>query len=357
MSSPISPIGIAILGAGRWGVHLIRNFLNHPQARVMAVVDPHPERLTAARSQFNFDPSVILATDWQDIKQLPGLEAVAVATPAATHYALISDALHQNYHILAEKPLTLDPQECRELYQLAQQRQRQILVDHTYLFHPAVIAGTEVIKGGRVGELRYGYATRSHLGPVRSDVDALWDLAIHDIAIFNTWLGENPIQVQATGRVWLPPNRMESKDSPLFPQGLSDLVMATLNYPSGFQAFIHLCWFNPDKQRRLAVVGSQGTLIFDEMSADAPLVIQQGCLEPQGDRWIPTSQNREVVSLEKAEPLGRVCDRFLELVRQNGQNEQYRGVDSSREAIATELTLILTALSHSIQQGGLPVKI
>ncbi|AFY81008.1 Gfo/Idh/MocA family protein [Oscillatoria acuminata] len=345
------PIGIAILGAGRWGVHLIRNFLNHPQARVMAVVDPHQERLTSARSQFNLDESVILTTNWQDIKQLPGLEAVAVATPAATHYALISDALDQNYHVLAEKPLTLDPAECQELSQRAQQRQLQLLVDHTYLFHPAVIAGTEVVQGGRLGELRYGYATRTHLGPVRPDVDALWDLAIHDIAIFNTWLGESPIQVQGTGRVWLQPTPVVGDDSKLFPQGLSDLVMATLTYPSGFQAFIHLCWFNPDKQRRLAVVGDQGTLIFDEMSQDAPLVIQGGYLEPEGDRWIPTAQNREVVRLEKAEPLGRVCDRFLELVRHQGPADEFSG------AIATELTTILSALSHSIQQGGLPVQL
>jgi predicted dehydrogenase len=352
-----NPVGIAILGAGRWGVHLIRNFVNHPQARVLAVVDPHVERLHSARSQFNLDETVILATDWQEIKQLPGLETVAVATPAATHYALISDALEQNYHILAEKPLTLDPAECRELYERANQRQLQMLVDHTYLFHPAVIAGTEVVQGGRLGELRYGYATRSHLGPVRPDVDALWDLAIHDIAIFNRWLGEYPIQVQGTGRVWLQPTPVEGGESKLFPQGLSDFVMATLTYPSGFQAFIHLCWLNPDKQRRLAVVGCQGTLIFDEMSGDAPLVIQQGSLEQEGDRWIPSHQNREVVRLEKAEPLGRVCDRFLELVRGNGQGVESGVIDSSSGAIATELITILTGLSHSIQQGGVPVQL
>jgi predicted dehydrogenase len=192
---------------------------------------------------------------------------------------------------------------------------------------------------------------------VRPDVDALWDLAIHDIAIFNRWLGEDPIQVQGTGRVWLQPTPVEGGDSKLFPQGLSDFVMATLTYPSGFQAFIHLCWLNPDKQRRLAVVGCQGTLIFDEMSGDAPLVIQQGSLEQEGNRWIPSNQNREVVRLEQAEPLGRVCDRFLALVRGDGLGVESGVIDSSSGAIATELITILTGLSQSIQQGGVPVEL
>lgn len=354
-----SQIGIAILGAGRWGVHLIRNFLEHPKARVMAVVDPHPERLAGARSRFNLDESVVLATDWQEVKQLPGLEAVAIATPASTHYPLITDALKQNYHVLAEKPLTLDPKECRELCQLAQQRQRQLFVDHTYLFHPAVRAGKAVVEAGQLGKLRYGYAARTHLGPVRPDVDALWDLAIHDIAIFNTWLGEKPIRVQASGTVWLQETATSVEERELFPDGLADLVMATLTYDSGFQTFIHLCWSNPDKQRRLAVVGSEGTLIFDEMLAETPLRLERGKIERQDDRWLPVDVSREVLRVEPGEPLGEVCDRFLKCVRENhSQTGGYRKQSSiSSGEIGTELVVILRALTESMQQGGVPIAI
>jgi predicted dehydrogenase len=196
-------IQIAVIGVGRWGVHLLRNFLAHPQANVVAILDPTPERLVAVKQQFNLDENIVLTTEWQALKQVPGLTGVAIATPAITHYALIRDALQQGYHVLAEKPLTLNPIECQELCHLAEQQHSILMVDHTYLFHPAVERGQALVQAGKLGDLRYGYATRTHLGPVRQDVDALWDLAIHDIAIFNTWLGQLPVKVQATGTVWL----------------------------------------------------------------------------------------------------------------------------------------------------------
>lgn len=203
----MTQIKLAIIGVGRWGVHLLRNFLEHPQVSVVAVVDPNQDNLTAVKQQFDLDENVLLTTEWETVKQIAGLSAVAIATPATTHYGLIKDSLQHGYHVLAEKPLTLDPEECRELCQLAEYQQLILMVDHTYLFHPAVEKGQTVVQSGQLGDLRYGYATRTHLGPVRQDVDALWDLAIHDLAIFNTWLGKLPIQVQATGTVWLQGDR------------------------------------------------------------------------------------------------------------------------------------------------------
>ena len=342
--------GIAILGAGRWGVHLVRNFLNHPDARVVAIVDPRPERLQALRQQFEFSTDVVLATSWTQVRQMSGLEAIAVATPASTHYDPIADALERGYHVLSEKPLTLDPDTSFELCHLAEQQQRQLFIDHTYLFHPAVRRGGDALRQQELGALRYGYAARTHLGPVRPDVDALWDLAIHDIAIFNTWLGEIPDRVSATGNVWLQ-SASEEIDRTLFPQGLSDVVWAKLIYPSGFEATIHLCWFNPDKQRRLAVVGERGTLIFDEMSADAPLTIQRGQLELQGGYWIPTHQSREVLELEKAEPLKQMCDRFLTCI---GESQP---CPISSGWVGAKLVKILHALTDSLNQGGKEVRV
>lgn len=337
---------IAVLGGGRWGVHLVRNFLEHPGATVAAVVDSDEERLAALLKRFELEDSVVLATSWETVRELPGLEAVAIATPASTHYPLIADALRQGYHVLAEKPLTLDPAECVELCRLAEKQQRQLVVDHTYLFHPAVERGKTVLETGILGDLRYGYATRTNLGPVRYDVDALWDLAIHDIAIFNNWLAETPIQVQATGRVWLQEN---SSNSPI--QNLHDLVWVTLTYPRGFSAFIHLCWLNADKQRRLAVVGSQGTLIFDELSPETPLTIQHGSFDVSGNRFNPVNQRCEELSFEAAEPLARVCDRFLTCIKQNKPSSISSGWTGA------ELVNILTALTSSLKLGGIPISI
>ncbi|GGA06097.1 Gfo/Idh/MocA family protein [Okeania sp. KiyG1] len=328
-------IGIAIFGAGRWGTHLIRNFFNHPQSRVVAIVDPNLEQLQAVQKRLQLDQDIVLLEDWTKALELPGIEAVAIATPASTHYEIISAALKKGYHVLSEKPLTLEYSESVELCKLAEQQQRQLFIDHTYLFNPVVQSGQTIVAEGKLGELRYGYATRTHIEPVRPDVDALWDLAIHDICILNSWLNQKPVEVQANGTVWLPQQPPQS-----------DLVMAKLTYPSGFQAFLHLCWLNPDKQRRLGVVGTQGTLIFDEMSADAPLVIQHGHLEEQNNRWKAVDVSREVLAIAKAEPLGQVCNEFLNCIRQNTASQISSGW------VGAELVGILCALNDSLEQGG-----
>ncbi len=328
-------IGIVIFGAGRWGVHLVRNFLNHHQSEVIAVVDPYPEQLQAIQERLELSPDIMLIEDWKEALELPGITAVAIATPASTHYEIISAALKKGYHVFSEKPLTLEYSESVALCKLAEQQQRQLFVDHTYLFNSVVQTGKTIVTEGSLGELRYGYATRTHLEPVRPDVDALWDLAIHDICILNAWLQETPVEVQANGIVWLPQQPPQS-----------DLVMAKLTYPGGFQAFLHLCWLNPDKQRRLGVVGSQGTLIFDEMSAEQPLVIQHGHLEYLGSRWKAVDVSREVVAIEKAEPLAQVCNEFLNCIGQNTASQISSGW------VGAKLVGILCALNDSLQQGG-----
>ncbi|BAZ42730.1 oxidoreductase domain-containing protein [Calothrix sp. NIES-4101] len=329
-------INLAVIGVGRWGVHWLRVVSENPQANLVAVVDPNPERLEVVKRQYRLSDDILLTTEWKALQNLPELDGVIIATPAVTHYSLIMDALHWGLHILAEKPLTIHPWECRELSQLAEQQQCILMVDHTYLFHPAVTRGKAIVDSGELGNLRYGYATRTHLGPVRQDVDALWDLAIHDIAIFNTWLGEYPVKLQATGSVWLQEKQ-------------SDLVWATLTYPSGFQANIHLCWLNNDKQRRLGIVGSQGSLIFDEMLTNAPLTLLKGEFEIQDNCYIPVNHSQQVLELEKAEPLQKACEYFLDCVQKNTSP-----VISSAQ-VGTKLVEILTALSESLHQGGITI--
>jgi predicted dehydrogenase len=331
-------VKIAILGVGRWGVHWLRNFLCHPQADLVAIIDPCADRLADCRAKFAIaDSDILFATDWQALQQKSAIDAIVVATPAATHYALVKEALKQGYHVLAEKPLALNVRECLELTRLAQKQQRLLFVDRTYLYHPAVKRGQQAIASGQLGKLRYGYASRTHLGPVRQDVDVLWDLAIHDLTIFNGWLGETPSGVSARGKVWLKKN-------------LYDLVWVTLIYPSGFQAEIHLCWLNPDKQRRLCVVGEQGSLIFDEMSAEATLTLQHGFLEQQDEQFIAIARGCEVLEFEKTEPLKEVCDRFLESI----QKQNY---SLSSNLVDAQLIQVLSCLSASLQQQGAIVSV
>lgn len=332
-----APIDIALFGVGRWGTHLLRNFLAHPQIRLRAVVEASAERLEAIAPEL--DGSVDLMTDWRAAMALDGLVGCAIATPAATHYDLIKTALHHNLHVLAEKPLTLDVASAQALCDLAEAKQRQLVIDHTYLFHSAVTAGKGAI--ANIGPLRYGYATRTHLGPVRRDVDALWDLAIHDISIFNYWLGESPVQVQAQGSSWLQPN----VQTPLSPNGLVDVVWCRLRYSSGFQATVHLCWANPDKQRRLCVVGDRGTLIFDEMNKESPLTQQNGDFAEQDGWFTPQNVATQSIQVPPSEPLKNVCDHFVACVK-----DQQRSRISSGK-VGTNLTAVLVGLSDSLNQN------
>ncbi|MEM6450732.1 MAG: Gfo/Idh/MocA family oxidoreductase [Cyanobacteria bacterium P01_D01_bin.105] len=343
MTQPVSissrlPISLALFGVGRWGSHLLRNFLAHPHIRLCAVVETSQERLTALAA--DLPDSVMLTSHWREAMTLAGLEACAIATPAATHSELIQAALKQNLHVLAEKPLTLAETSSKMLCDLACQQNRQLVIDHTYLFHSAVRAGKATLP--TLGNLRYGYATRTHLGPVRRDVDALWDLAIHDISIFNHWLDETPTAVQAQGSSWLQPQ----VKTPLSPSGLADVVWCRLQYPSGFQATIHLCWANPDKQRRLCVVGDAATLIFDEMNQENPLVKQCGDFAQQSGWFIPQNMKIEPIEVSASEPLRAMCDHFVDCVSAGRRSPISSG------DVATSLVTILAALSKSLNSEG-----
>jgi predicted dehydrogenase len=322
------PVGIAVLGLGRWGSHWLRNFAAHPAARVVAIADPQPENLDRAQAMLPGYAGHI-GLDWQVAIAQPGVDAVVVVTPAITHFELITTALELGLHVLVEKPITVNTTEARIACELADRQQLVLMVDHTYRFNPAVQRGQAAVRRGTLGDLRYAYGTRSHLGPVRQDVDVMWDLAIHDLVILNYWLGQAPIAVRAKGQSWLQ-------------SGLADTVWAELTYPHGFKATMHWSWTNPDKQRRLGLVGSQGTLIFDELAA-SPLQLQQGTF---GDRFVPINQQQELLVFPPAEPL---ANHFLECV----QRQQPSTICNGWQGM--ELVQMLEGLARSIDQNGAPI--
>ncbi|MEM9485222.1 MAG: Gfo/Idh/MocA family oxidoreductase [Cyanobacteria bacterium P01_F01_bin.116] len=332
MQPNTNQIHLALMGVGRWGTHLLRNFLAHPQIRVCAVVDPYAEQLAVTAQKFNLDRSIALLEHWQAALEIPDLDAVAIATPAITHEAIVTAALKRQLHVLCEKPLTLTSQTSSALCYLAQQQNRQLFIDHTYLFHPAVTQAK--VSLDRLGSPRYGYAARTNLGPVRHDVDALWDLAIHDIAIFNHWLDSSPVRVQAQGLNWL-----QRQGKPL-----ADVVWCRLHYASGFEATIHVCWANPHKQRQLSMVCDRGSLIFDEMQPDAPLTLKLG--QPAPGTFQPQGLDTVTVKVPNQEPLATMCNHFVHSVSTNQTSVLSSGI------VGTQLVAILEALTQSLNQSG-----
>lgn len=331
MESTTGQIQLALMGVGRWGTHLLRNFLAHPQIQVRAVVDPWPQQRTAIAAKFGLADSVALLDHWQEALDIDGLTAVAVATPATTHQAIVTAALQRHLHVLCEKPLTLTAKTSATLTQLAHRQNRQLFIDHTYLFHPAVQEAKAHLK--KLGTPRYGYAARTNLGPIRQDVDALWDLAIHDIAIFNHWLGETPRQVQAHGLQWLPRS-----------QSLADVVWCRLQYPSGFEATIHVSWANTHKQRQVVTVCDRGSLIFDEMQPDSPLSLQMG--HPDTATLRPQDLDTIILNVPDQEPLATMCNHFVSSVLTN------QPCSISSGTVGTKLVAILEALANSLAQGS-----
>lgn len=335
------------MGGGRWGTHWLRNLLAHPDLTVVAIADADADQLQRLATQFDLSPAVQrFSSGTALLSDCPALDAVVVATPASTHYDLIHQALQRGCHVLAEKPLTLDPQSAIALCEQADRAQRLLVVDHTYLFHPAVQAGRDWISTQSLAPLHYGYAARTHLGPIRQDVDALWDLAIHDLAILNHWFGEFPVSGQAIGQVWLQGDRPQP---PLFPQGLADQVQVQLTYPSGAQATIHLCWANPDKQRRLGMVSDRGTLVFDELQTEAPLVFYGGDVGRQAQGFKPQPQAPLPIAIAATEPLRTVCHHFVECIQQQQPSQISSGW------LGADLVQLLTDLTQSLNQGGQPV--
>jgi predicted dehydrogenase len=250
-------LGVAVLGGGHWGPHLIRNFHDNPRSRVVVVAEPRTDRREALSERFRsirFESNATAAiTD-------PDVGAVVVATPTSTHYSLARQALEQGKHVLVEKPLADRTKHARELCEIADQQDLRLMVGHVFLFNPAIQSAKAIIDDGGLGDIFYASMLRTNLGPVRTDVDAAWDLATHDISIANHWLGASPLSVSARGGSWLN-------------SGIDDAVFATLDYPQGTMVHIHASWLNPRKSRFISVTGSKRMLTVNDMDLSEPLRI------------------------------------------------------------------------------------
>lgn len=250
-------IGVAVVGAGHWGPNLLHNFADGVRSRVCWVTDLDPRRLEAVRARF---PAVRLTTDAAQAIGDTAVDAVVIATPTATHHALARAALAAGKHVLVEKPLATSSALGAELVELAHAAGKVLLVGHVFLYNPAVRWVKQHLDAGRLGRVYYLSTERTNLGPVRTDVDAAWDLAAQDLAIFDHWLGATPVAVAATGGAWINP-------------GVADAVFATVRYPADVLAHLHVSWLNPRKVRDITVVADHGMLTYDDMNVPEPIRI------------------------------------------------------------------------------------
>jgi predicted dehydrogenase len=302
-------IGIAVIGAGQWGPNLIRNFHDHERSQVRWVVDPDAARAALVRSRF---PDVQTVADAAPALADPRVDAVVVATPATTHHALARAALERGKHVLVEKPIATDVRQAEDLCALAARSGRVLMVGHVFVFNPGIRRVKQYLDDGQVGRVYYVSLVRTNLGPIRVDVNAAWDLASHDVAIVNYWLGAGPLSVSAVGATWINP-------------GIEDAVFATFRYRDNVLANMHASWLSPRKSRDITVVGEHRMLTFDDMDLAEPVrlydkqVTEQRSVPAYVDSFASfrASVREGDITIPKValgEPLKAECDHFLDCV-------------------------------------------
>jgi predicted dehydrogenase len=248
---------VAQFGCGYWGPNLLRNFSTVSGCRVRYVVDSSAERRAFVETNF---PQVKAVASGDRVLGDPEVNAVVIATPAETHFQLAKETLTAGKHVFVEKPLATKCSEVDELSRLASSRKLVLMVGHTFIYNAAVRYVKRLIDNGDLGEIRYIYSQRLNLGRIRSDIDALWNFGPHDISIIQYWLGDQePVSVSRQGMAFIQ-------------DGIDDVVFLNLEYSSKVIANIHVSWLDPQKVRKMIVVGSRKMVVYDDV-ADSKIVL------------------------------------------------------------------------------------
>lgn len=246
---------LAIIGYGYWGPNLLRNFSSCEGCSVAAVVDRREERLKAARKLY---PAVEVHTSPEEVMKDPSIDAVIVATPVFSHFPLAKEALLRGKHVLIEKPMTTSSAHALELVELAQKKNKVLMVDHTFLYTGAVKKIKEIVGMGVIGKLQYFDSVRINLGLFNPEVNVVWDLAPHDISILLYINDEMPESVVATG-ISHTHNSIEN------------IAYITLNYSSNLIAHFNCSWSSPVKIRKILIGGSNKMIVFDDVEPSEKL--------------------------------------------------------------------------------------
>lgn len=330
---------IGVIGAGLWGPHLIRNFQTGGRSRVVAVAEPREDR---RRRMAEAHPDIEIEVDGPRLLLRRDLDAVVVASPTESHFRFARAALQRGLHVFVEKPLARTVAEAEDLRDLAESAGRVLFVGHVFLFNNGVRAARALLESGTLGRIHYLQSSRTNLGPVRTDVSALWDLAPHDISIFQYWLGRAPLRAIAKGGVYMNP-------------GIEDVVFATLEYPEGMLASLHVAWLAPHKVRQITVVGDRKMLVFDDRNAQQPLTLYDKSVVADtslpfddtlaGFRSSIRDGEISIPPVIPGEPLRAECEQFLDCVRDGASP-----LSGAAEGVA--VVRILDGIERSLRNGS-----
>jgi UDP-2-acetamido-3-amino-2,3-dideoxy-glucuronate N-acetyltransferase len=337
-----STVQIAVAGMGYWGKNLVRNFSE--LGALSLVCDSN----TAVGESLKRDYGTArFCRQFGEVLSDPLIAAVALATPAVSHYEMAKAALEAGKDVYVEKPLAIEVKQGRELVELAESRSRILMVGHILRYHPAIVKLQELIRSGAMGKIQYLYSNRLNIGKIRTEENILWSFAPHDISVMLALLNEHPSRVTCQGGTYL------SRD-------VYDVTLSHLEFTSGVHAHIFVSWLHPFKEQRLVVVGSEKMAVFDD-TAEHKLVLYPHKVEWKNRIPMAVKAEGEIVALEKQEPLKSECRHFLECVASRTapltdgkEGLRVLGVlDACQRSLMTHGAVIETAEPHS-QEKPLP---
>jgi len=319
---------VAVVGCGYWGKNHIRNFY---QLGALKLVCDKDESLLAQTK--NLYSGVEICFALTDVLSREDINGIVIATPAETHYHFARESLLAGKHVLVEKPLVFHVEEARELIELADKKNRILMVGHLLQYHPGFVRLKEFVKTGELGRINYIYSHRLNLGKIRREENILWSFAPHDISMILRLAGEEPEVVLSTGGYYL-----HSK--------IADVTTTHLEFPSGLKAHIFVSWLHPFKEQKLVVVGDRKMAVFDDTKPWSEKLL----LYPHSIEWqdqVPVSSKSEAdrVCLSEAEPLRTECEQFLQCICDGRQP-----ITSGQEGL--RVLRILNACQKSLDNNG-----
>jgi predicted dehydrogenase len=335
-----APIGTVVVGYGYWGPNIVRNIIERPEFELVALCERDQARVAEFEKRW---PGQRAMDKYEEALADPDVEAVAIATPPHTHYALVHQALEAGKQVLVEKPLARTAGEAAELVALSEEVERVLLPGHTFLYSPSVNKVKDLIDEDALGEIYFATSSRMNLGIYQRD-GVILDLAPHDLSILLYWLGKPLVEVTANGRS-------------VFQEDVHETAFMTLRFEGGAQANVQVSWLAPRKMRQMVVVGSQRMITYDDSVADEPVRLYDRGLEfaePPATfgEYQLTYRTGDMVApqVKPAEPLGLELSDFASAIRSGSTP-----VSSPR--LGLEVVFALQALERSLYANGEPVKV
>lgn len=337
----VAKVKIGVVGYGYWGPNLVRNLATKvADAELVVICDSSSANLARAHEAW---PETATVNSVEDLLSDYDLDAVVIASSAPSHYSVAQKVIEAGLHCFVEKPLTLTSSDAEELVALAAEKGVVLMVGHLMIYHAAVRECKRIIDSGELGEILYLYAQRLNLGKVRTEENAFWSLAPHDVSIALYLLDEETDAVSAVGADYLT-------------NGVQDVVFANLHFPSGKMANIHVSWLDPHKIRKFTIVGTKKMLVFDDMDPDNKIwVYDKGVGEPKdamsyGEDLTLRFGEIRIPPLKMREPLADELTHFVDCC-QTGKRPESDG------ASGLAVVRVLEAVDKSMAKGGAPIKI